>query len=51
MQLYRLMHEKETEDEKGNPLTCPKCGCDLVHDTNNVFNRCLGCGWYGERLK
>ena len=32
-----------------NPLTCPKCHTDLVHDENDAFNRCLGCGWYGKR--
>ncbi len=37
-------------DESGNPLFCPKCSSDLVHDTNNVFNRCLNCGWYGKRI-
>lgn len=33
-----------------NPMLCPKCKCDLVHDENNVFNRCLGCGWYQKRI-
>ena len=28
---------------------CPKCRADLAHDENEVFNRCLGCGWYEKR--
>ena len=34
-----------------NPITCPNCNADLVHDFNNVFNRCLNCGWYEKRVK
>jgi hypothetical protein len=32
-----------------NPLTCPKCKADLVHDEHDAYNRCLSCGWYGSR--
>ena len=28
---------------------CPKCDNMLVHDMNNVFDRCLNCGWYAKR--
>ena len=33
------------------PIKCPTCGADLVHDENNVFNRCLGCGYNNRRQK
>ena len=31
-------------------LICPKCSTPLVHDFCEVYNRCLGCGWYEARL-
>jgi len=28
---------------------CPVCGAETVHDTMNVYDRCLNCGWYRKR--
>jgi DNA-directed RNA polymerase subunit RPC12/RpoP len=25
---------------------CPKCKAQTVRDMNDVFERCLNCGWY-----
>lgn len=41
--------KKKPSTPAEQPLTCPKCRADLVHDENNAFNRCLSCGWYEGR--